>query len=132
MDLRKIDALIAQHVFDMPKPADKDEALKALEMAKSADPSMNFAARLEDAMRRIYPSYPAFSEDISAAWDVVEKLKEGEAASANIDIQTDVVVVIGWYGSRADEFFRGEARADTAPLAICLAALKAKGVEIPE
>lgn len=79
-----------------------------------------------------------FSSDISAAWQVVEKLKE----------RTNLFPQVGWvrvhdntyqhrceiwmndpsahkHGWLADEY------ADTAPLAICLATLKAVGVEVP-
>lgn len=65
---------------------------------------------------------PNYSSDITAAWEVVEKM-EGEwfnlsAASPK-----------GWYaafGSPDNESTYG----DTAPLAICLAALKTKGIDI--
>lgn len=74
-----------------------------------------------------------FSTEIASAWQVVEKMRE-----------------FGWFfymdnGSQGDSFFvtfhegkdfsddgcSASAEAPTAPLAICLAALKALGVEVP-
>lgn len=66
---------------------------------------------------------PYYSTDISAAWEVVEKLapKEDEFRITRYHLQE-------W--SCVFEFFNQSAvSADTAPMAICLAALKAVGHE---
>jgi O-glycosyl hydrolase len=55
------------------------------------------------------------SSDIAAAWQVVEKMTDGETPN-DCEIHT---TVRGW---RCD-FYRGSATAETAPLAICRAAL---------
>ena len=59
-----------------------------------------------------------FSTDMSAAWKVVEKMIDGENPN-NCDLRTSV------HGWRCD-FHKGQANAETAPLAICRAALMAK------
>ena len=59
-----------------------------------------------------------YSTDIAAAWEVVEEL----------DLSMyPLACTVGW----RFEFDRNEgAEAETAPLAICLAALKAKGINV--
>jgi hypothetical protein len=60
---------------------------------------------------------PDFSDDISAAWMVVERMTDGETPN-DCELHT---TVRGW---RCD-LYRGSANAETAPLAICRAALLA-------
>lgn len=66
--------------------------------------------------------FPPYSADITAAWGVVERLRLGIEPS---------YMPGKWYcwapGKKTDR-----AVADTAPLAICLAALHALGVEVEE
>ena len=62
---------------------------------------------------------PFYSVDIDAAWDVVEKI----GTSFTLERYNR------WYVEFGDRY---SAAADTAPHAICLAALKAVGVEVPE
>lgn len=69
------------------------------------------------------------SADIAAAWEVVEKLvstpgPNGDHHSVQVDYSGDAVVVID-----ENEDWQVSAIADTAPLAICLAALKAVSQE---
>lgn len=69
---------------------------------------------------------PHYSTNIAAAWQVVEKL----------DLSVIRLNNGRWSAGEAYAFensyaeFRTTTHADTAPLAICLAALKAKGVEV--
>lgn len=128
MDLRRIDALVAEHVMGEP----------FLEVCEGCGekfdgfvPHCDWACALCDYQYGSDPTCPPFSASIEAAWAVVEKLARDEAATTRIDAGEDYIATVGWYGSRHDEFFRGQARASTAPLAICLAALRAKGVEVP-
>lgn len=74
---------------------------------------------------------PSYSEDVAAAWEVVEKLKELAPPTANPEIE-----ITAWRGHvRVDLLGFGydfpviEEMADTAPHAICLAALKAVETE---
>ena len=69
---------------------------------------------------------PLYSENISAAWKVVEKVAE-IGISTNIEHyggKSEIIVTMpNCRGGKVLE-------AETAPLAICLAALKAVGVEV--
>lgn len=74
------------------------------------------------------PNLHSFSTDISAAWEVVEKMLDitdknvcVQMASFNIDVQAKDCYV-AWVDRDGMTKWSG---ADTAPLAICKAALKA-------
>lgn len=69
---------------------------------------------------------PAYSTDIAAAWEVVEKL--GKRFNVFVDYPTSGNVHANT-GIMCDDFGHGHTCADaaTAPHAICLAALKAVG-----
>lgn len=75
------------------------------------------------------PVPPSFSTDIATAWRVVEKMRAAGYATIHVSCGCDIhgVPVPGWYAS----FFQSaairgaSATADTAPLAICRAALAA-------
>jgi hypothetical protein len=80
------------------------------------------------------------STDITAAWEVVEKMRAlGLWVEINLGYEFDgpsIDCIIGEYGAAGgiiEGLRHGEKQwseeADTAPLAICLAALKAKGVD---
>jgi len=68
---------------------------------------------------------------ISAAWTVVEKMREEELAFevtwgwSHVEENNDYD---NWVAGFSNEDERWTATADTAPLAICIAALRAKGV----
>jgi hypothetical protein len=75
----------------------------------------------------VVTEYPPYSSDIKCAWPVVEKLsKDGfefqvwreKNGKYNVEFAKDFFYVFGF------------AESETAPLAICLAALKAVGVEV--
>jgi hypothetical protein len=68
---------------------------------------------------------PRYSTDISAAWEMVEKFKWCE-----IEKGVDGFYSCKW--SNHSETTRRSITRGTAPMAICLAALKAKGVEVAE
>jgi len=67
--------------------------------------------------------FPPYSTDIAAAWQVVDKL---------ISAECGFVVSGGGSLPWLATFRNGQAHAETAPLAICLAALKAVGYEVKE
>jgi hypothetical protein len=73
----------------------------------------------------------SYSTDISAAWEVVEKMKE-EWGTLDITFRYDNIAVILYSTHQTGHVKISEhiGNADTAPHAICLAALKAKGVEV--
>jgi hypothetical protein len=66
--------------------------------------------------------YGSYSTDISAAWEVVEKMNEKWSVRAVSYYQSDCVANI-WDVTNFDKEYH--ARADTVPLAICRAALLA-------
>ena len=121
---RELDARVAEKVFDRP-PSYYD----CPHFAKETGRMLSFC---------ICPELPRYSEDIAAAWEVVEKMAAEDTH-------------LGWSapGSYSDEGL-GPARAwsacfgwpdgswhnsecafdcETACMAICLAAFKVKGVE---
>lgn len=68
---------------------------------------------------------PRYSEDIAAAWNVVEKLKMYEPELSWSDETHSWWFVFHKLPHRIQS-------QDTASLAICLAALKANGIEVPQ
>lgn len=70
--------------------------------------------------------YQPYSTDIAAAWEVVEKMLRPDR-DYSFSIQTNSAGKSGWFHCRFNGEFGGAA--PTAPHAICLAALKAVGVE---
>ena len=86
----------------------------------------------EDDRDGIAPPLPVFSEDIAAAWEVVEHLKDRNWA---IRLSNKTVNWCWWayvydYSS-ADARAEATVQAETAPLAICLAALAAVRAPTP-
>lgn len=70
-------------------------------------------------------AYPSYSTDIAAAWEVVEKFRWAEPELSWNDETHSWIVHFqkGMYSGYANS-------AETAPHAICLAALKAIGVQV--
>lgn len=88
-----------------------------------------------------YMPLPCYSTDISAAWMVVEKMKEIKPGWAETIDEDRTRLVLSWEikekkweagWAAADEIYLREwgALGETAPHAICLVALKACGVEV--
>lgn len=104
---RETDALVAERVFGKPWPS-VSVARWWTEDGRYCGPGGEWSERINDRL-------PAYSTDIAAAFEVVEKIRETccdftlERAGA------------AWYA----DFRMGVASADTAPLAICRAALAA-------
>lgn len=93
---------------------------------KAKSDGMEFDQWLEPASVGFVVQYrpPNYSTDIAAAWEVVEKL---QARFLRVDvsaINSDGFTVKIWVSEYADHIY---AMGDTAPLAICLAALKSVG-----
>lgn len=74
----------------------------------------------ENSAERSQP-IPPYSTSIEAAWEVVEKMRQREFGFSLNDAW------IAWFLAAPNEY---QADADTAPHAICLAALKAVGVDV--
>jgi hypothetical protein len=103
---RNIDALVAEHVMGWWLAKDEDGEWCFMDGADFV--CFNF-------------DVPHYSTDIAAAWEVVEKMGH---VGLNWDDTTNSPA--RWQCIME----RGEYYADTAPMAICLAALKAKGVDV--
>jgi hypothetical protein len=108
---RELDALIAEKVMGWVLP-----------------PHSSVVGQMwvETPSGRVHPKLPEFSSNISDAWQVVEKMKE-----------IGYMMWLEQEGVYQCVFFRGlgyqvhdYSVASSAPLAICLAAIKAKGIDI--
>lgn len=119
MTPREIDALVAEKV--MGEKAVADEATWDSETWKLNGP--------------IFGPKP-YSTDMACAWLVMEKLHaynpfwECPAGNENFPgIDLSPTIPRGWHCNFGDD--TTHAYADTAPMAICKAALKAVGIEVP-
>ena len=77
----------------------------------------------------VVTEYPRYSSDIRNAWQLVDKLKIAvipQSEVAPIDMKYLAEIDERPFGNRYEAF------AETAPLAICLVALKSVGVEVNE
>lgn len=117
---RELDALIAEKVMGLqPWPVQEfsERVFRAALVPQGHDP--------------LPCSCPKYSSDIAAAWDVVERLRdfkhpEDEHAGFTVWQYWKGGYAAGWSWHEAEY---GVELADTAPHAICLAALKAVGVD---
>lgn len=73
---------------------------------------------------------PLYSTDIAAAWEVVEKLKSLGFKVGVDEEGSDLAACVVAKSERGIVHVIASETAATAPLAICLAALRACGVEI--
>lgn len=109
---RELDALVAEKVMGLNiRPVVHEYGLSP--QLKLAPGSINYVGTYTEI-----PEVPPYSTDIAAAWGVVEKLRErGFGFSLNDGW-------IAWFLAGRSDW---HADAETAPHAICLAALKAVG-----
>ncbi len=115
---REIDALIAEHVMGFI-------AIKDPLWVQVYDAVDGWVEATPDGERR--RSMPLYSTDIAAAWEVVEKLQPLFFRVEQRGTKQEYWFSDIWVGPGQ----KGHWEADTAPMAICLAALKAKNVEVP-
>lgn len=113
---RSIDALVAEHVMGW-------ENVQAFPIKK---PGADWFGYRGKQPAELIPSY---STDIKAAWEVVDWFLSYQM-QFTLDFDDE------WYVDlicSTDDGERGiEIYAETAPMAICLAALKSKGIEYEE
>jgi hypothetical protein len=125
MTLREIDKLVATEIFGWKKahrPVESKTTVSA--MIKSLlDEDQGYWWLLPDGTGR--DDIPHYSSDIAAAWDVVTKLRNEFDVEIEVLSESHRCELKG-----ADPNNRFFIYAPTAPLAICLAALKSKGIEI--
>lgn len=114
---RELDALVAEKVMGWTKRISADHTGSEIKVLRN----MGIIYAWKDAERKERGlDVPAYSTDIAAAWQVAEMMR---GLDFRLNKDGDWVCCFG--GTVA---FCGES--DTAPHAICLAALKAVGVEI--
>ena len=106
---RKIDALIAEHIFGYLMSKSKTQFDYVYEPKKD-----------------VWGPCYKYSTDIAAAWEVVEKFNDSFVDIRHWHPEQDS----GWHCMIQTDDTCFEHPADTAPMAICLAALKAKGIEV--
>ena len=122
---REIDKLIAEYIFNevniycVSIGATYHNTFMTLEQAEQRQ---NFLIKGggERDVNIITPCLPKYSTDIAAAWEAVEKLDE---YAQTMEKATNFYA---WTIAYEGEIYRGEW--STAPMAICRAALLAKGV----
>jgi hypothetical protein len=130
-DLRKIDALVAEHVFGHVVTYAAEEDRHSAE-----DDGLRI---VKDQATAWFDIIPCYSSSIAVAWRVVEKLHEfnpfwgcGWGTYDFPGIQLNPTKgpngEKGWMCNFGDD--TTHEYADTAPMAICLAALKARGIAI--
>ena len=121
---RELDALVAEKVMECQVIWREQN----LPFAAPKEPHCGCPERIHETPFR---GLSAYSTSIAAAWQVWEHLAQREGWFANV--QTCCRPEHQWCAIVADgEGHLWEGQADTAPLAICLAALKAVGIEVPE
>lgn len=109
MDLRRIDAMVAEHIFDLTVDYEFADAPNGYRVPALAD-------RYDD-----WGALPYYCSDIAAAWEVVEKLKMYEPEISWNDEER------GWH-VRFQKDGTGHNGFDaSAPMAISIAALQLKG-----
>jgi hypothetical protein len=74
---------------------------------------------------------PNYSTSIAAAWEVVEKIDNDLQWGTWFITYPDYEKWNVWYGE-FDDAYKNQTIEKTAPMAICLAALKSKGVSIED
>lgn len=112
---RELDALVAERVMGLEPWPEQDprwgvKAFKAKFVPYGQEPKPCEA--------------PSYSTDIAAAWEVVEKFQ----ACARFERVFENGKQTGWWcelAGNGDDFQSSSAVAETLPLSICLAALKA-------
>lgn len=135
---RELDAVVAEKVMGWKRvvvPKDYDGLNAGVTLLPSTSIAIGWAPK---GAYQLWHFCPLYSTDIAATWRVVEKLKE----------RSDLFPQISWLRVHDNAFqhrceiwrndppskqygWLADVYADTLPLAICLAALTAVGVEVP-
>lgn len=130
---RELDALVAETVFNLRRVQGADVPEKHYRLNLEAQ-----VGWVDADGQQVYcetcGDMPAYSRDIAAAWQVVEKINEEHGLEFTYNRVCEEgeprFVQFEWCGAgRAEKY---EAAAETVPLAICLAALAAVGHPLPQ
>jgi hypothetical protein len=120
---REMDALVAEKVMGWTRVVGQNELGEEYTEIRDAQGETMGWAWGEPELAEV-DAVPRYSTDIAEAWRALEKL----GGTFDLAYLADVSL---WQACFSDTDPIGEAMADTAPLAICLAALKAVGAEVP-
>lgn len=141
---RELDALVAEKVMGWIKRVSADHTSSTIKALRA----MGIVYAWRDAKGKERGlDVPHYSTDIAVAWEVVERMHKGIDPSKEAPYQYLTLVCVGtyhdrwaasfdfdltheWYDHHVIVLYPYAARGDTAPLAICLAALKAAGEDI--
>lgn len=105
MNLRKLDALVATHIMDLGPTEEKVWRGRKDYYLKSDT---------------AFVAVPMYTRTIGAAWDVVEKLRDDDFSLEENGTHWKVSFGVHWAGSIS------------VTQAICIAALRAKGIDVSE
>lgn len=143
-ELNKIDLLIAEHVFGWTRVTTDDEQPDQVPYLRDGSGRVFYPAVAAKFPHLRLLDVPAYASDMNHAWAVIEKLK-ADGWRFDVGDNNSYLRPAGpdeqWYADASrvvtgdDGFDQSEeqnAVADTAPLAICRAALAAKGIEVPK
>lgn len=131
---RELDALVAERVMEWASI----EMRHSPGGVVSPEPPMGF-----DTRGNRYASIPRYSTDIASAWEVVEKVLQ-DHGDYDFAIVADYLGGVIWRASfSADDLVANDSSGMppvftdgpdglTAPLAICIAALRAVGADVEE
>ena len=130
---RELDALVAEKVMEQSVTWFGLGEDKSLMFSDTID--RNEERRRRGEMLWGYPGggdVPEYSTNMTAAWEVVDRMR---ADAWFVDLEDSSSLTYGpWWCQFARSRYtaKGESTGQTAPHAICLAALKALGVEVEE
>ena len=116
MNPREIDVLVAEHVLGIKAQMAVDNS------------GWMYWEKLDNAWEGQWSRLPHYSTDISAAWKVVEKMLESNGVYDFGCCNRYGETFSSWFYPNADESYTCSFD-KTAPMAICLAALAARGVK---
>ena len=120
--LRALDARVAERLFGW-----RWEEIKGVRCLRSPDGLFGALSLIDGSAPELYPSLPQYSSDVGAAWLVVDELRRREIG-LELNIYPDGVCewwILKNTGDHYEHFDNGVA--NTAPLAIVLAALATVG-----
>jgi hypothetical protein len=129
MDLREIDRLVAEKVMGCEEApsiwfADYDKSKKYYCISDTPNKEISIIEYVDRGwVQYLFHS----SENIADAWQVVEKLRKDNIM---IDITPSETVYFASVRHQGKEYIVRSIKAETAPLAICLAALKSIGIDV--
>jgi len=142
---RELDALIAHKIFGETWMSEHllyvKNAEKNIEQANRENRATADQVNLPFEESMAYIKWAYYSTDISAAWEVVEKIKFMQPNWDAFGLKPDHMQMFtieytgmswraGWATINLDGNMTIEAESENAPHAICLAALKAVGVMV--